>query len=70
MDDAGEVAAVGEVAVVQLEAGVVDVGVLVDVVNALGVEGAGAALDAVDGVAFFQEELGEVRAVLAGDAGD
>ena len=35
----------------------------------LGVEGAGAALDAVDDVAFFQQKFGQVRAVLAGDAG-
>ena len=39
--------------VVQLEAGVVNVLVLVDVVYALGVERAGAAFDTVDCVAFF-----------------
>jgi hypothetical protein len=44
--------------------------VLVDVVHPLGVEAAGAALDAVDDVPFFEQKLGEVRAVLAGDAGD
>ena len=32
--------------------------------------GAGAADDAVDLVAFFQQQLGEVAAVLAGDARD
>ena len=36
--------------------------VLVDVVYALGVERAGPALDAVDLVAFFQKEFGQVRA--------
>jgi glutaminyl-peptide cyclotransferase len=40
------------------------------VVDAVGVEGAGAADDAVDLVALGQQELGEVGAVLAGDAGD
>jgi len=44
--------------------------VLVDVVYALGVERAGPALDAVDGVAFFEQKLSQVRAVLAGDASD
>jgi len=53
LDDAREVAAVAQVAVVQLEAGVVHMRVLVDVVYALGVERAGPALDAVDDVAFF-----------------
>jgi len=70
LDDAREVAGVAQVAVVQGEAGVVNVRVLVDVVNPLGVERAGAALDAVHDVAFFKQEFGEIRAVLAGDAGD
>jgi hypothetical protein len=46
------------------------VGVAVEVLDPLGVEGAGAADDAVDEVALGEEELGEVGAVLAGDAGD
>ena len=70
LNDAGQVAGVGQVAVMQLEAGVVHMRVLVDVVNALRVERAGPALDAVDRVAFFQQEFGKIRAVLAGDAGD
>jgi hypothetical protein len=70
LDDAHQVAGVGQVAVVQPEAGVFDVWVLVDVVDALGVEQAGAALDAVHDVAFFKQEFGQVAAVLAGDAGD
>ena len=70
LHDADQVAAVAEVAVVQVKAGVVNVRVLVDVVHALGVELAAAALDAVHDVALFQQQLGEVRAVLAGDAGD
>jgi hypothetical protein len=36
----------------------------------LGVEQRGAALDAVHLVALFQQELGQIGAVLAGDAGD
>ena len=44
--------------------------ILVQVVDAVGVEQRGAALDAVDFVALAQQEFGEVGAVLAGDAGD
>ena len=44
--------------------------VLVDVVDALGVEGGGAADDAVDLVPLREQELDQVRSVLAGDAGD
>ncbi len=65
LNDARQVAAVAEVAVVQLEAGIVDMRVLVEVVYALGVERAGPALDAVDGVAFFKQEFSQVGAVLA-----
>ena len=59
-----------QVAVVQLEAGVVHMRVLVDVGHTLGVKAGRAPLDAVHGVAFFQQEFGQVRAVLAGDASD
>ena len=52
LDDAHQVAGVRQVAVVQLEVGVVHMRVLVDVVDALGVEAAGAAFDAVHDVAF------------------
>jgi len=40
------------------------------VVNAVGAEQRGAALDAVHFVALAQKEFGKVGAVLAGDAGD
>jgi hypothetical protein len=46
------------------------VGVLIEVVDAVGVEQAGAALDAVHFVALVQQEFRQVGAVLAGDAGD
>ena len=65
-----EAAAVREVAVVQFEACTRLVRVLVDVVDAIGVEGAGAADDPVDLVALGQEQFREVRAVLPGDARD
>ncbi len=62
--------AVVQVAVVEEEAAVRLVRVLVDVVDAAGVEGGGAADDAVDLVALGEQQLRQVAAVLAGDAGD
>ena len=44
--------------------------VLVDVVDPLGVEQRGPAFDAVDFIAFFEEEFREIGSVLSGDAGD
>jgi len=57
---------------VQSVAAVIDmrVQVLVQVVDAVGVEQAGAALDAVHLVALVQQQFGQVGAVLAGDEGD
>ena len=54
LNDSHQVAGVAQVAIVQLEVGMLDVRVLVEVVNALGVERAGAALYAVNDVAFFK----------------
>ena len=62
--------AVGEVAVVQEEPGVRVVRVLVEVVDPAGVERRRPADQAVDLVALGEQQLGEVGAVLAGDAGD
>jgi len=70
LNDSNQVAGVAQVAVMQFEARVVNVRVLVDVVYALGVEQAAPAFDAVHDVTLFQQKLGEVRAVLAGDACD
>ena len=39
-------------------------------VDAVGVEEAGAALEAMHGVAFLEQEFGEVGTILASDAGD
>jgi hypothetical protein len=55
---------------VQDKALVVNVRVLVEVIYPFGVEERRAAFDAVHFVAFSEEEFGEVRAVLAGDARD
>jgi hypothetical protein len=55
---------------VQNEAAVASLGVLVEMVDAVGVEKRSATLDAMDDVALLEEELGEVRAILSGDARD
>ena len=70
LDDADQVGAVGEVAVVELEADVGLVQVAVEVIDPSGVEGRGAPLDAVDDVALAQQQFGEIGAVLSGHAGD
>ena len=62
--------AVGQVGVVQEEPAPALVRVVVEVVDPPGRERARAADQAVDLVALVEQELGEVRAVLAGDAGD
>ncbi len=62
--------AVGDVAVVQEEPRVWLVLVLVQVFEPHGVERARTADDAMHLVPFFQQQLGQVGAILAGDAGD
>ena len=54
----------------QDEVAVVDVRILVQVVDAVGVEQRRAALDAVHLVALLEQELGQVGAILAGHARD
>ena len=70
LDDADEAGGVGHVPVVQHEASVRVVGILVEVVDAVGVEERGAPLDTVDFLALLQQEFREIGAILAGDAGD
>ena len=70
LHDVDQAAGVCEVAVVEDEVGVVDVGIFIQMVDAVGIEERGAALDAVDRVALLQQELREIGAVLPGDPGD
>jgi hypothetical protein len=46
------------------------VGVLIQVINAISVEATGTPFDAMYHVAFLKQQLREVAAVLACDAGD
>ena len=70
LDQPVQVARIGQVAVVQEEAFVEQLAVVVEVIDAARVERAGAADDAVYVIAFFQQLLGQIRSVLPGDAGD
>ena len=70
LEDAGQVGSVGQVAVVQNEVLLVDMRILVNVVDPLGVKHGGTALDTVHFVALFKQEFCKVGAVLAGDTGD
>jgi hypothetical protein len=70
LDDAHQAGAVGHVAVVEDEAAVRFVRILVEMVDAVGVEQRSATLDAMHFVALVEQELGEVGTVLAGHAGD
>ena len=66
----GERTPVRQVGVVEEEARSGLVEVPIDVVEPVGVQAGGAALQAVDLIAFGKKELGEVGAVLAGATGD
>lgn len=54
LDDANEVGGVGQVTVVQDEVFIVDVRILIQMVNTVGIEQGCTALDAVDDIAFTQ----------------
>ena len=70
LDHANQIRGVCKVAVVQLEPHVVLVRVAIQVVNAIRIEERRTALDAVHFIALLKQEFRQVRAVLAGDAGD
>ena len=54
----------------QRQFGPVGMAVKIQVINPAGVKGRGAANDAVHLVALGEQQLGEVRTILASDAGD
>jgi hypothetical protein len=65
-----EVGGVGQVAVMQEEVGVALVRVLVEMVNAAGVERRRPALDAMDDIALFEQQFGQIGPVLTGNPGN
>ena len=70
LEEVGERAGYGQIAVVEIDPRLGVVEVLVEMVDPVGVEGAGPADESVDLVPLAEQELGEVGAVLARDAGD
>jgi hypothetical protein len=70
LDDSYQVGGIGHVAVVEHETPSLFMGILIEVVDSIGVKKGGPALDAVDLVAFFQQQFSEIGSVLAGDAGN
>jgi hypothetical protein len=57
LDDANEVGRIGKVSVVEYQAGIRFVGVLVKVVNSFGVEAAGSPFDAMNNIALFEQQF-------------
>jgi hypothetical protein len=70
LNDTNEIGRVSHVAIVQCEADILFVRIVIEMVDALRIKGRGAAFDAVDHIAFAEQEFGKIGAVLAGGAGD
>ena len=70
LDDAHQAGEVGQVAVVQHEVAVIDMRILIEMVDPVGVEQAAAALEAMHLVALAQQQLGQIGAVLPAHTGD
>ena len=70
LDDADQTAGIGHVAVVQDEMAILLVRILIEMIDAIGIKKRGTALDTMDLITFFQEKLGQISPILAGDAGN
>src|ERR1700730_17527254 len=70
LDDANEVGGVGDVAIVQMEANALLVGIAIEMIDARRVEGRRAPLDAVHDIALAEQQFGEIGPVLPCRAGD
>src|SRR5439155_17444557 len=70
LDQLGDLAGAAEVPVVQEEPGADGVGVHVDMVNPVGVEGTRASHEPMNLVALGEQQFGKIRSVLACDSSD
>ncbi len=61
---------VREIAVMEEKPDAVTMGVLIEVIDAAGIEGARSPDDPVDFVPLFEQQIGQIGAILAGDAGN
>mmetsp|Transcript_47033 Transcript_47033/g.87364 ORF Transcript_47033/g.87364 Transcript_47033/m.87364 type:complete len:234 (+) Transcript_47033:55-756(+) len=69
-NDGDEIGGIAEVAIVKVELDASLVAVLVDVVDTAGVEGRGAADDAVNLVSLVNQQLGQIGSILSSDPSD
>jgi hypothetical protein len=70
LDQCDQARTIGQIAVVQEQPGRLVVWILVEVVDPGGVEGRSSPDEPVNLIALLQQQLGEIGAVLAGNAGD
>ena len=70
LDQADQIGCIRQIAVVKEKRRFVLMGILVEGVHPFGVEGRGAALDAMNIIAFSKQQAGEIGSVLTCDAGD
>ncbi len=70
LNHADQAAGVRHVAIVQEEVAVPIMWVLVEMIDAVGIEQGAAALDPVDLIALGEQQLGKIGSILSGDAGD
>ena len=70
LEHAAQRGPVGQIAVMQREIGAADMRVMIEVIDTVGVEEAGAAHQPVNLVAFAEEQFGQIRPVLTGHTGD
>ena len=69
LDNPDQVGRIGQVPVMQDKIAMFYMGILVKVIDAIGVEQRRPALDTVDDVILLQQKFGEIGAVLSGDTG-
>ncbi len=70
LDDMHQTAGIRHVPIVEDEVPMGDMRILIEVIDAIGIEQGGAALDAVNLITFAQQQLREEGAILAGYTGD
>jgi len=70
LDDADQVAGIGEIAVMEAETEVFCVWILIEVIDALRIEGAGPAFYVMNKIPLFKEKFCQIGTILAGNAGD
>ena len=70
LQNTSEPSPVSQIPIMEKEMGSKIMGVLIEMVNSVGIKGAGSTNDPVHFVPFGKEKLCQIRTVLTGDAGD